>query len=109
MSEAALQSAIVDLAHLYGWKVALFRPAKTWQGWQTPVGADGKGWPDLTLVRDRILFVECKSDSGRLTKEQLAWIEALRAGGAEAYVWNPVSWRCGDIQAVLQRVKVDRR
>ena len=81
---------VIDAAHRFGWAVAYFRPARTVDGqWRTPVGADGKGWLDLTLVRDRVLFVELKRETGVLEDEQRDWIRRLDDAGAEWYVWRP--------------------
>lgn len=83
------QRDIVRLARTLGWKVAFFRPAQTAKGWRTAVGADGAGFPDLCLVRDRVIFVELKNEKGRVTEEQREWIAALQVAGVEAYVWRP--------------------
>ena len=46
------------------------------------------GVPDLTLVRDRVIFAELKRDrGGRLSPAQIGVHELLRAAGAEVYVW----------------------
>lgn len=101
MTEAQLQAAVVELAQLCNWRVAHFRPARTDQGWRTPVAADGKGFPDLVLVRDRVLFVELKSGSGQLTDEQEAWLEALLLADVDIRVWRPSDWV--EIEATLRR------
>lgn len=88
-TEAEFQSYVLDLAALLGWRVAHFRPARTEKGWRTAVAADGKGFPDLVLVRDRVIFAELKSDTGRLSGEQEEWLEDLAAAGAETYIWRP--------------------
>lgn len=100
MSEADWQEQVIDLAHLYGWKVAHFRPARTDKGWRTPVAADGKGFPDLVLVRDRVLAVELKADGGKLTVEQRHWLDAFHDAGVEAAVWRP-----RDFDQVVDRLK----
>jgi len=101
MSEAEWQQQVIDLAHLYGWRIAHFRPAQNARGdWRTPVAADGKGFPDLVLTRDRLLFVELKSETGRLTREQRHWLDALQAAGAEVAVWKP-----RDFDTVLDTLK----
>lgn len=90
MSEAEWQQQVIDLAHLHGWRIAHFRPAQNARGdWRTPVAADGKGFPDLVLTRDRLLFAELKTDAGRLTVEQRHWLDALQRAGAEVAVWRP--------------------
>lgn len=83
------QRDVIRLAQTLGWKVAHFRPAKTAQGWRTAVAADGAGFPDLVLVRDRVLFVELKNEKGRMSEQQLEWKAALEVAGVEAYVWRP--------------------
>lgn len=95
MNEADFQKAIIDLAHTHGWRVAHFRPARTERGWVTPVAADGAGFPDLVLVHNaqkRCLFVEVKSETGRLTKEQTTWLADLHAAGMETELWRPENW-----------------
>jgi hypothetical protein len=103
MLEAELQDNVVELAHLLKWKAAHFRPARTAHGWKTAVGYDGKGWVDLVLVRERIVFAEVKSAAGRLSLEQVTWRDWLTAAGAEWHQWAPEQWHDGTIEAVLRR------
>lgn len=103
MKEAELQEAVIECAHMYGWMVAHFRPARTEKGWRTPVAADGKGFPDLVLVRHRVIFAELKSERGRLTFEQEMWLKQLTNAGADAYLWRPTDWVDGTIEAELKR------
>lgn len=102
MTEAELQKGVIELARLCGWLVAHFRPALSKKGWRTPVAADGKGFPDLVLVRDRVAFVELKGEGGQLRLEQEKWLARLREAGAEVYLWTPVDWRRGDIELALR-------
>jgi hypothetical protein len=102
---AELMDAIVDVAHLTGWRVAHFRPARTADGWRTAVQYDGAGWPDLTLVRDRLVVVEVKGDRDRLRPEQHDWLESLAGAGVEAYVWGSVEWFDGTVNAVLKAAR----
>lgn len=101
--EADWQRDVIKLAHTLSWKVAHFRPAQTTKGWRTPVSADGKGFPDAILVRDRILAVEFKNENGKLSEDQLEWIAALEVAGVETYVWRPQ-----DLDEVM-RVLIERR
>ncbi len=90
------QRDVIQLARTLGWRVAHFRPAQTSKGWRTAVGADGAGFPDLVLTRDRVVFVELKNEKGRMSAEQDAWKAVLEAAGAEHYVWRP-----DDLDAVM--------
>lgn len=93
MTENDLLRGVLDMARLFSWRSAHFRPAKTAHGWRTPVQGDGEGWPDLFLVRGgRRIAAELKSDKGRLTDEQSAWLEALARAGVEVHLWRPVDY-----------------
>lgn len=83
------QRDVIRLAQTLGWRVAHFRAVKTPTGWRTPVQADGAGFPDLCLVRDRVVFAELKNERGKVRPEQAEWLAALEASGVEAYVWRP--------------------
>ena len=89
MTEADFQKQVIDIAHAFRWRVAHFRKARTNKGWRTPVGADGKGFPDLVLVRDRVIFAELKQDGRYPNDDQRDWLAALNAANAETYVWRP--------------------
>ena len=94
---------IVASARLLGWRVAHFRPAWTQRGWRTAGSYDAQGWPDLVLVRERVVFAEVKTDRGRLRPEQEGWLGSLRHAGAEVYVWRPEDWTSGEVEDVLRR------
>jgi VRR-NUC domain len=73
------------------------------------VAADGKGFPDLLLVRDRVIVAEIKGDSDRMRPEQREWLSAFRLAGVAAYVWTPESWRSGEIERILRAREQGRR
>ena len=102
MSEAELQAAVIECARLLRWRVAHFRPARTARGWRTPVAADGAGFPDLVLVRERVLYRELKADEGKLRREQAEWVSALAAAGCDAEVWRPEDWLSGRVEKTLR-------
>lgn len=87
--ESVFQKDVIELAHTLGWLCAHFRPALTKHGWRTPVSADGAGFPDLILVRDRVIAAELKREKGKPSDDQQSWLEAFRAAGVEAYLWRP--------------------
>lgn len=47
------------------------------------------GYPDRTLVRDRIVFVELKREKTGPTDDQVEWLDKLAAAGGEVYLWRP--------------------
>lgn len=128
MSEAQLQEAVIDCAHTFGWLIAHFRPARVKRGgveiYETPVAADGKGFPDLVMLRGRrMIAAELKSATGKLRPDQELWLAAFRALVApqghgdfseqaavhvhvgchvETYVWEPSRWMDGTIERVLR-------
>ena len=93
MSEAELQKLLTDAAELYGWGWVHFRPGRTAHGWSTPVsGPLGQGWPDIVLAHPRqrrVLAIECKSDNGHVSAEQLAVHAWLMASGIEVHIVRP--------------------
>ena len=103
MGEAELLSNVLELASLFGWRSAHFRPAMTAHGWRTAVSGDGKGFPDLVLVRgDRLIAAKLKSEFGGLSDDQRIWLDVLGAV-AEVHVWRPADWTSGSIESVLRR------
>lgn len=101
ISEAAFQKQVIHLARLRGWRVFHARAAMNARGrYMTPVAADGAGFPDLVLTRDRVIFAELKSETGRTSYQQDAWLAALKRAGAETHIWRPRDWKA--IQEALQ-------
>jgi VRR-NUC domain-containing protein len=102
MNESALSKVVIKKARAEGWIVAHFHAAPTQKGhWGTPVAADGKGFPDLVLARERVLFVELKADGKYPGPDQRRWMERLRGAGAEVHVWKPRDLESGLIEELL--------
>ncbi len=108
MTEADLQSSIIELAQWLGYLIMHTRPAQKADGkWITPIQGD-KGFPDLVLAHPRThhgtIFIELKSEKGKATPEQLIWLIAL--GGADmdgpAYLFRPSHWIDGTIERTLK-------
>ena len=102
--EKDFQKAVIELAQLLGWRVAHFRAAragKDGERWATPVAADGKGFPDLMMVRERVIYAELKSETGVLSAEQKEWRDWLRAAGQAWFCWRPSMWNI--LRDVLER------
>jgi hypothetical protein len=87
--ERDFQQRIVDLARLTGWHCVHYRAAWQRGKWVTPLTGDS-GAPDLILARRGVVILaELKTDQGRLTDPQRAWLAAL---GTHGRVWRPSSW-----------------
>lgn len=103
MTESQLLTAVIELAQHLGWRVAHFRPARTATGWRTAVSGDGVGFPDLILTRGGVVrAVELKSDRGKTTAEQDAWLDALCRAGVMTGIWRPRDWTSGAIERALR-------
>ena len=88
-TEASLQSKVVELARLYNWAV--------YHTWNSRNSA--KGFPDLCLARPlvdgtaQLMFMELKTETGKVSAEQTFWIELLNAvPGVSAAVFRPSNW-----------------
>lgn len=102
ISEAQFQRQVLQLAKLTGWRTAHFRPGLDRRGnWQTAVAGDGAGFPDLALVRERVLFVELKVNGNKLAPDQVTWRDALTQAGANWHHWTPDDWPA--IEQTLKR------
>jgi hypothetical protein len=96
MKESDLQNTVIEYAQLRGWKVAHFRSVRVQRKdgtvyYQTPVQADGEGYPDMCMARgNRLVFAELKSDNGIISPAQDAWLKALaETEKCEVYTWKP--------------------
>lgn len=101
--ESDFQRQIIDFARLTGWLIFHPHKVQTPSGWLTTVQGH-PGYPDLTLVHPRrreLLFLELKTERGRLQPEQVQWLDALAAVEAPPIVrvCRPSDWDW--IQAIL--------
>lgn len=81
VSERDLREQIRDLCKVFGWRMAFAQYSP-----RSP-----KGFPDLVLLRPpRVIFAELKSETGKTTAEQDAWLGQLRElPNAEVFLWRP--------------------
>ena len=102
-TERDLQDLVAELAGWAGWRVAHFRNSRTPSGGHaTAVQYDGAGFPDLTLTKaGRVIFAELKSQKGRVSENQTAWLLELQGPHTEVYVWRPSDWLDGTIRRIL--------
>lgn len=83
LSEREWQTWVLDVARLAGWTLRYH----TFDSRRS-----GAGFPDLLLARPRtgeVIAVELKSERGRITADQAAWLAAFEAAGVPAFVWRP--------------------
>ena len=92
-TEAGFLSTVIAYARLRRWLVHHSRPAMSRTGrWATALSGDC-GLPDLILVRaNKVLWLELKTDAGRLTWAQRQWAERLQAAGQEYHLFRPKDW-----------------
>lgn len=83
MKEEAFRQQMLRIARMYGWTLTYHT--------HSSIRSD-PGWPDEVLYnpeRNRIIFVELKTETGRIRPAQQVWIDALLAAGLEAAIWRP--------------------
>jgi hypothetical protein len=89
-TEAAFMAQVIKFAKSRGWACYHVHDSRHSE----------PGFPDLVVVkRPRVIFAELKSDRGKVTQAQRAWIDELRACGQEVYIWRPHHWQ--QIQKLL--------
>lgn len=91
VSEKEFMAEVVRLAKSLGWRVYHTRDSRRSEA----------GFPDLVLVRERVIFAELKTATGRLTAAQANWLDAIRETGTSAYEWRPADM--AEIVSVLSR------
>lgn len=81
-TERQFQAQVIALATRLGWKVYHTHDSRKSQ----------PGFPDLVLVRECVLWVELKTNTGKLTPEQATWLSLLEHAGQETAIWRPRDW-----------------
>lgn len=79
-TEKQLLEKVRKVALLTGWRFY-----HTWNSFRS-----AKGFPDCVLAKKgKILFLELKSATGKVTAEQMGWLESLQPGCYLARVIRP--------------------
>ena len=89
--ESEFQRSVVEAAEALGWKMIFH---------DNDSRRNTAGLPDLILARERVVFAELKSETGRVSSEQMMCVSLLRRAGAEVYIWRP-----SDMDAVMELLK----
>lgn len=82
ISEKEFQRSVCDLMKRNGWKYHH----------QTISRKSAAGWFDLVACRERIIFVELKTETGALEAEQANWRDRIIAAGGEWHCFRPSDW-----------------
>lgn len=93
VTEASWQRTVTDALRVHGWNVFADRVA-----WRSDAG-----YPDLTAVnvkQKRVIWVELKTEKGKLSEKQQHWRDLLIEAGQEHFVWRPSDWDAA--QRVMQ-------
>ena len=98
LSEEQLRRLAVEAAQNRGWLVDYHDTnAPTYQsinGIRRKLRSMGvPGRPDLILIRERVVWVELKTNKGRLTEYQKAFRDALVNAGQEYHLIRPRDWQ----------------
>ena len=78
-SEYQFQLQVCDAARKLGWHPVYHFETR----------GSVPGWPDLTLIRERIIYVELKAKGGKLSDYQEDMLMRLKNAGGECYVFRP--------------------
>lgn len=96
VSETDFLSTVVEYAQIRGWLVYHHIPGMNRRGrWGSHVQGH-RGFPDLVLARDGVVvFAELKTEKGRLSTVQEAWLEELTQPASlwrHVFCWRPSDW-----------------
>ena len=92
--EEVLQDSIIELAKLLGYLHYHTHDSRR----------SAKGFPDLVLVHERtgtLIFIEVKSETGTLSKNQFIWGVALNKV-VQYHVLRPADWANGTVEHFLK-------
>lgn len=88
-TESGFQDAVIDLAKWCGWELRYHTHDSR---------RSDAGFPDLVMLKPpRIIVAELKTDKGRVSKTQQAWLDGWRAcvplcAALQVFVWRPADW-----------------
>jgi hypothetical protein len=78
--DAQLFASKTGLAPMLGWRLTYHTLRSK---------GSRSGFPDRVLVRERLIFVELKSETGAVSDTQTEWLDGLAKARVETYLWRP--------------------
>ena len=87
MLERDFQKIVIKLAEAEGYKVYHVANAKNQLRSET-----SRGFPDLILLKHKMLVWECKVPPNKCSQEQIEWLNNFQSLGIETAVITPDSW-----------------
>lgn len=97
MREADIQADIVEYLEAIGWFVTVTSQDRATRGQLA-------GLPDLIAVKhNHTLFVECKTQDGRLRESQHKWLQAL-GPHMGTHVLYTIARSLEDVMSVIERM-----
>lgn len=80
VTEAQFQQSVTAALSLFGWLWYHTHDSRR----------SNAGFPDIVAVRgSRVLYVELKRETGRVSVDQQIWLDTLRQAGQSAFVLRP--------------------
>ena len=77
-TESAFQDVVIQAAKLFGWMCYHTHDSRR----------SAPGFPDLVLAKNGVvLFAELKTDTGKVTNDQIGWLLATHG-----VIWRPQYW-----------------
>ena len=80
ITEKQWQQTVIDLARRLGYEFIYH----TWNSRHSPAG-----FPDLVILKDRMIVAELKREDGHLTPEQYFWLLAFIEVTPHVFLWKP--------------------
>lgn len=90
MTERDFTKQVIEIARRFGWLTVHFTTSQGKRGeFRTTYLGDGKGYFDITAIRERVVFAELKIPPNKPSSEQKIWARTAVAAGCEVYLWTP--------------------